>query len=147
MDCPLLRFQVTQLDGESIEHVTVAEDLLGDQLVAILGNRLGVPAAALALSCGGVRIEGALPLRDQRLPRGTSLFLTRLAEPPEHDGERICDACGELRFCHYGYGFCSSSGTYEPVIVLCEPCGGRPFHGMDTDSVSGSCSSECSMDH
>jgi hypothetical protein len=125
-------YSTTQLtmvgfNGEYFD--TLSFELFADarELVEVLARRLSANPATLALSQETNPLRAHLPLYVQGISAATTLTVTRLVEPREHDGVQQCDSCRFIRFCHYGYSAAireSSIIGYEAVIALCEPCGG-----------------------
>ena len=133
-----LHFQVVDLSGSMLARCRVPENLTPAQLKLYLSSRsrLRVPRELIQLvdeHCAVLRPVN-MALIDLGVHNGATITCVILQPPQDFDIVGDCDCCDEYR--HLFYGYSMQWWGDEPVIALCQACGGsKQSIGSDDSSV------------
>ena len=114
-----LHLAMRMFNGKSVGTIAISSNSSGIDLVEAIAERLGCASATLSISIKDDCVDPWTALGDASVITEDIVTITKLTEPPVHNGIYRCDYFEFQRFCHLGF-----SGDVA-VIALCEPCGGR----------------------
>ena len=120
-----LRLMVVDFNGEFRCWVAIYPGSNGRMLQKAVAQEVNERAETFALCFGSKLVCSSLAIGDQDIPDSDCVTMTRLVQPAQHDGGQECDSCGHQRYCHFGWSW--AHGDPEPVIALCDACGGKHY--------------------
>ena len=134
-----LRLVVRGLTGNILAELQAPEKTTPAQLKAMLSteSRLGIPQEALHIIslCGHTLQPPNIALVDLGIQDGDGITCLQLQVPLNYDSVGVCSCCDELRHLFYGYTRVQHMCDLEPVIAICQACGGSP-ENPDASSAS-----------
>ena len=131
---------VAGLTGRDVGTITVEGSMTGRQLVEEVSALVHGAPYFFSLVKDTAMVKADVSLEEQGFVEATVIQYIFREEPPRHDGVMHCDLCSFERFCHYGYAFCHGNGIKQPVIGVCELCGGSPeYDDEDSDDEMTEC--------
>ena len=132
------RITICTITGSVVGTITVDETTTGRQLLEDVSCLVGATPYCLHLLKESAKVVAKMPVVEQGVVDGTIIHLVSCEVPSKHDVVTECDLCDFDRFCYYGYST-SANGIKEPVIAVCEYCGGRPELDSDSDDEMTDC--------